>query len=179
MHLLLVDGSAYIFRAFHALPQLNRKSDGLPVGCVQGFCNMLFKLTEDLKGEDAPTHMAVIFDHSGKTFRDDFYPDYKAQRPPAPVELVPQFPLTRAATRAFSIPSIEMEGWEADDIIATYAVMARKAGGKATIVSSDKDMMQLIEPDARHHSAPRPAALALDRHGRGLHQVRRHARQGH
>ncbi|MET3926984.1 DNA polymerase I [Devosia sp. 2618] len=147
MHLLLVDGSGYIFRAFHALPQLSRKSDGLPVGCVQGFCNMLFKLTEDLKGEDEPTHMAVIFDAKGKTFRDDFYPDYKAQRPPAPEELVPQFPLTRSATRAFNIPSIEMEGWEADDIIATYAVNARKAGAKVTIVSSDKDLMQLVEPD--------------------------------
>ena len=164
MHLLLVDGSAYIFRAFHALPQLNRKSDGLPVGCVQGFCNMLFKLTEDLKGEDEPTHMAVIFDAKGKTFRDDFFPDYKAQRPPAPEELVPQFPLTRSATRAFGIPSIEMEGWEADDIIATYARMAREAGGKATIVSSDKDMMQLIEPDGSIRmldTIPRPGQPPL------------------
>jgi DNA polymerase-1 len=147
MHLLLVDGSGYIFRAFHALPPLSRKSDGLPVGCVQGFCNMLFKLTQDLEGDDAPTHMAVIFDAKGKTFRDDIYPQYKAQRPPAPEELVPQFPLTRSATRAFSIPSIEMEGWEADDIMATYAVMARKAGFKVTIASSDKDLMQLVEPD--------------------------------
>ena len=96
-----------------------RESDGLPVGCVQGFCNMLWKLMEDLKGDDEPTHMAVIFDAKGKTFRDDFYAEYKAQRPPAPPELVPQFPLTRSATRAFNIPSIEMEGWEADDIIAT------------------------------------------------------------
>jgi DNA polymerase-1 len=125
MHLLLVDGSGYIFRAFHALPPLNRKSDGLPVGCVQGFCNMLFKLTQDLEGDDRPTHMAVIFDAKGKTFRDDIYDKYKAQRPPAPEELVPQFPLTRSATRAFSIPSIEMEGWEADDILATYARMGR------------------------------------------------------
>jgi DNA polymerase-1 len=147
MHLLLVDGSAYIFRAFHALPQLNRKSDGLPVGCVQGFCNMLWKLMDDLKGEDAPTHMAVIFDHSAKTFRDDIYADYKAQRPPAPEELVPQFPLTRSATRAFNIACIEQEGWEADDIIATYACQAKHAGGKVTIVSSDKDLMQLVEPD--------------------------------
>ncbi|WP_137150141.1 DNA polymerase I [Devosia sp. FKR38] len=164
MHLLLVDGSAYIFRAFHALPQLNRKSDGLPVGCVQGFCNMLFKLTEDLKGEDAPTHMAVIFDHSGKTFRDDIYTEYKAQRPPAPPELVPQFPLTRAATRAFSIPSIEMKGWEADDIIATYARMARDAGGKATIVSSDKDLMQMVEADGSIRmldTIPRPGQPPL------------------
>ncbi|MEO5807057.1 DNA polymerase I [Devosia sp.] len=147
MHLLLVDGSTYIFRAYHALPPLTRKSDGLPVGCVSGFCNMLFKLTEDMKGDDAPTHMAVIFDHKGKTFRDDFYPLYKAQRPPAPEDLVPQFPLTRSATRAFSIACIEQEGWEADDIIATYACQMKQAGGKVTIVSTDKDLMQLIEPD--------------------------------
>ncbi len=147
MHLLLVDGSTYIFRAYHALPPLTRKSDGLPVGCVSGFCNMLFKLTEDMKGDDAPTHMAVIFDHKGKTFRDDFYPAYKAQRPPAPEDLVPQFPLTRAATRAFGISCIEMEGWEADDIIATYACQAKTAGGKVTIVSTDKDLMQLVEAD--------------------------------
>ena len=132
MHLVLVDGSTFIFRAYHALPQLNRKSDGLPVGCVQGFTNMLFKLTEDLKGDDEPTHMAVIFDHAAKTFRDDIYSDYKAHRPPAPEDLVPQFPLTRAATKAFSIPSIEMEGWEADDIIATYACKARASGAKVS-----------------------------------------------
>jgi len=164
MHLLLVDGSGYIFRAFHALPPLNRKSDGLPVGCVQGFCNMLYKLTEDLKGEDEPTHMAVIFDAKGKTFRDDFYPEYKAQRPPAPEELVPQFPLTRSATRAFNIPSIEMEGWEADDIIATYACMARDAGYKVTIVSSDKDLMQLVEPNGSIRlldTIPRPGQPPL------------------
>jgi len=164
MHLLLVDGSSYIFRAFHALPPLNRKSDGLPVGSVQGFCNMLWKLMEDLKGEDEPTHMAVIFDHSAKTFRDDIYPDYKAHRPPAPEELVPQFPLTRAATRAFSIPSIEMEGWEADDIIATYACMARAEGGKVTIVSSDKDLMQLVEADGSIRmldTIPRPGQPPL------------------
>ena len=164
MHLLLVDGSGYIFRAFHALPQLNRKSDGLPVGCVQGFCNMLWKLMEDLKGDDEPTHMAVIFDAKGKTFRDDFYPDYKAQRPPAPEELVPQFPLTRSATRAFNIPSIEMEGWEADDIIATYACKARDAGYKVTVVSSDKDLMQLVEPDGSIRlldTIPRPGQPPL------------------
>jgi len=164
MHLLLVDGSSYVFRAFHALPPLNRKSDNLPVGCVQGFCNMLFKLTEDLKGDDAPTHMAVIFDHSAKTFRDDIYADYKAHRPPPPEELVPQFPLTRSATRAFSIPSIEMEGWEADDIIATYACMARDAGGKVTIVSSDKDLMQLVEPNGSIRmldTIPRPGQPPL------------------
>jgi DNA polymerase I len=147
MHLVLVDGSTFVFRAYHALPPLTRKSDGLPVGCVSGFTNMLFKLTEDLKGDNAPTHMAVIFDYSGKSFRSDFYPEYKAHRPPAPEDLVPQFPLTRAATVAFNLPSIEMEGWEADDIIATYACMARDAGGKVTIVSTDKDLMQLVTPD--------------------------------
>jgi DNA polymerase-1 len=164
MHLLLVDGSGYIFRAFHALPPLNRKSDGLPVGSVQGFSNMLWKLMEDLKGADEPTHMAVIFDAKGKTFRDDFFPDYKAQRPPAPEELVPQFPLTRSATRAFNIESIEMEGWEADDIIATYACKARDAGMKVTIVSSDKDLMQLVEPDGSIRlldTIPRPGQPPL------------------
>jgi DNA polymerase-1 len=164
MHLVLVDGSAYIFRAFHALPQLNRKSDGLPVGCVQGFCNMLFKLTEDLKGEDAPTHMAVIFDHSEKTFRDEIYAEYKAHRPPAPEELVPQFPLTRAATKAFSIACIEQAGFEADDIIATYTTIARQQGGKVTIVSSDKDLMQLVEPDGLVNmldTIPRPGQPPL------------------
>ncbi|MBK8084997.1 MAG: DNA polymerase I [Devosia sp.] len=164
MHLVLVDGSTYIFRAYHALPPLTRKSDGLPVGCVAGFCNMLFKLTEDLKGEDEPTHMAVIFDHSAKTFRDAIYPDYKQHRPPAPEDLVPQFPLTRAATRAYNLPSIEMEGWEADDIIATYACLARDAGGRATIVSSDKDLMQLIEPSGAIRmldTIPRPGQPPL------------------
>ncbi|HHS82399.1 MAG TPA: DNA polymerase I, partial [Devosia sp.] len=147
MHLLLVDGSTFIFRAYHALPPLTRKSDGLPMGAVSGFCNMLFKLVEDLKGDDAPTHAAVIFDYSGKSFRNGIYSEYKAHRPPAPEDLVPQFPLTRAATRAFSILSIEQEGFEADDIIATYATMAQKAGGRTTIVSSDKDLMQLIDAD--------------------------------
>src|SRR5437868_10391953 len=144
MHLVLVDGSGFIFRAFHALPQFTR-SDKLPVGCVLGFSNMLFKLTKDLTGDDAPTHMAVIFDHSGSTFRDKIYTDYKAHRPPPPEEMVPQFPLSRRATRAYNLPSIEMEGFEADDIIATYTRLAREAGGKVTIVSSDKDLMQLVE----------------------------------
>lgn len=164
MHLLLVDGSGYIFRAFHALPPLSRKSDGLPVGCVQGFCNMLYKLTQDMDEGEPPTHMAVIFDAKGKTFRDDLYPQYKAQRPPAPEELVPQFPLTRSATRAFSIPSIEMEGWEADDIMATYACQARARGWKVTIASSDKDLMQLVEPDGSIRlldTIPRPGQPPL------------------
>ncbi|QQR38728.1 DNA polymerase I [Devosia rhizoryzae] len=164
MHLLLVDGSGYIFRAFHALPPLNRKSDGLPVGCVQGFCNMLFKLTQDMDIDEPPTHVAVIFDHSAKTFRDEIYSDYKAHRPSAPEELVPQFPLTRHATRAFSIASIEMEGWEADDIMATYACQAKSRGWKVTIASSDKDLMQLVEMDGSIRlldTIPRPGQPPL------------------
>ena len=143
-HLHLIDGSAFIFRAYHALPPLTRKSDGLPIGAVAGFCNMLFKVVEDAKGDDAPTHVAVIFDYSGKTFRNEIYDLYKANRPPAPEDLIPQFPLTRDATRAFNIACIEKEGFEADDIIATLACNARDAGGRVTIISSDKDMMQLV-----------------------------------
>ncbi len=143
-HLHLIDGSAFIFRAYHALPPLTRKSDGLPVGAVAGFCNMLYRYIEANTGADAPTHAAVIFDHSGKTFRNDLYPAYKANRPPAPEDLRPQFPLTREATRAFNVSCIEIEGYEADDIIATLAHQARDAGGSVTIISSDKDMMQLI-----------------------------------
>lgn len=143
-HLHLIDGSGFIFRAYHALPPLTRKSDGLPVGAVSGFCNMLFKFVEDNKGHDAPTHCAVIFDAKGKTFRSDIYPAYKANRPPAPEDLVPQFPLTRDATRAFNLACIEAEGFEADDIIATLAVQARDAGARVTIISSDKDLMQLV-----------------------------------
>lgn len=151
MHVLLVDGSTYIFRAYHALPPLTRKSDGLPLGAVSGFCNMLFKLTQDFSSvfdnNDKPTHMAVVFDHSGRSFRNDFYPDYKAHRPPAPEDLIPQFPLTRAATKAFNIASVEQEGFEADDLIATYTSHALAQGAKVTIVSSDKDLMQLIDGD--------------------------------
>ncbi len=143
-HLHLIDGSGFIFRAYHALPPLTRKSDGLPVGAVAGFCNMLFKFVEDQKGADAPTHVAVIFDAKGKTFRNDIYDLYKANRPPAPEDLVPQFSIVRDATRAFNLPSIELDGYEADDIIATLAVQARDAGGQVTIISSDKDMMQLV-----------------------------------
>ncbi|MEM5467493.1 DNA polymerase I [Celeribacter marinus] len=143
-HLHLIDGSAIIFRAYHALPPLTRKSDGLPVGAVAGFCNMLYRYIEANTGSDAPTHAAVIFDHSGKTFRNDLYPAYKANRPPAPEDLRPQFPLTRDATRAFNVSCIEIEGFEADDIIATLAHQARDAGGNVTIISSDKDLMQLV-----------------------------------
>jgi len=144
-HVYLIDGSGYIFRAYHALPPLTR-SDGTPVGAVQGFCNMLWKLLEDLKGDEQPSHLAVIFDHSGKTFRNEIYPQYKAHRPPAPEDLVPQFSIIRDATRAFGAPSVEMQGFEADDLIATYARQAEAKGAKVTIVSSDKDLMQLVGP---------------------------------
>ncbi len=143
-HLHLIDGSAYIFRAYHALPPLTRKSDGLPVGAVAGFCNILWgELTRD-RGADAPTHLAVIFDHSSKTFRNEIYPAYKANRPEPPEDLRPQFPLTRAATKAFNVACIEVRNYEADDIIATLARQATEAGGECTIISSDKDLMQLV-----------------------------------
>src|SRR6185503_8719554 len=143
-HLFLVDGSGYIFRAYHALPPLTRKSDGLQVNAVLGFCNMLWKLLAEMKPDDKPTHLAVIFDKSEKTFRTDFYPDYKAHRPDAPDDLIPQFPLIRAAVRAFEIPCLEQAGYEADDLIATYARLACEAKATTTIVSSDKDLMQLV-----------------------------------
>ena len=142
-HLYLIDGSGYLFRAYHALPPLSRKSDGLPTGAVAGYCNMLWKLLEDMKS-DAPTHLAVIFDASEKTFRNEIYSEYKAHRPPAPEDLIPQFPLVRDATRAFGVSCVEMNGYEADDLIATYARLGREAGAKVTIVSSDKDLMQLV-----------------------------------
>lgn len=145
VRLYLVDGSGYIFRAYHALPPLTRKSDGMPVGAVQGFCNMLWKLLVEMRSApDGPTHLAVIFDASGKTFRNDLYPAYKAHRPPAPEDLVPQFALVRDATRAFGVPAIELANYEADDLIAAYASHARDLGGEAVIVSSDKDLMQLV-----------------------------------
>lgn len=145
-HLYLVDGSSYIFRAFHRLPPLTNKH-GLNVGAVYGYTTMLWKLAEELGRADGPTHLAVILDASESTHRNQMYDKYKANRPPAPPELVPQFPLIRDATRAFSIPCIEEEGLEADDIIAGYAKAASEAGWKVTIVSSDKDLMQLIEDD--------------------------------
>ncbi len=143
-HVFLVDGSSYIFRAYHALPPLTRKSDGLPVGAVAGFCNMLWKLLRDMKPEERPTHLAVVFDRSEKTFRNDLYPEYKAHRPEAPEDLRPQFPLIRDAVRAFDLPSIEQAGFEADDLIATYAREASEIGATVTIVASDKDLMQLV-----------------------------------
>ncbi|WP_457103613.1 DNA polymerase I [Mesorhizobium sp. URHB0026] len=146
-HLFLIDGSGYIFRAYHALPPLTRKSDGLPVGAVSGFCNMLWKLMQDARNTDVgivPTHFAVIFDYSSKTFRNDLYPEYKANRSAPPEDLIPQFGLIRQATRAFNLPCVEMEGFEADDLIATYCRLACEAGGDTTIISSDKDLMQLV-----------------------------------
>ncbi|WP_108881677.1 DNA polymerase I [Anderseniella sp. Alg231-50] len=143
-HLYLIDASGYIFRAYHALPPLTRKSDGLPVGAVQGFCNMLYKLLQQMSADDKPTHIAAIFDKSSKSFRNDIYPDYKAHRPPAPEDLVPQFGLIRQATEAFNVACIEQENYEADDLIATYATQAAAAGATVRIVSSDKDLMQLV-----------------------------------
>ena len=144
-HLYLVDGSSYIFRAFHRLPPLTNKH-GLNVGAVYGYTTMLWKLADGLNREDGPTHLAVVLDASESTFRNQMYDQYKANRPPPPPELVPQFPLIRDATRAFSIPCIEQRGLEADDIIACYAKAALAEGWNVTIVSSDKDLMQLIEP---------------------------------
>ncbi|MFT7441163.1 MAG: DNA polymerase-1, partial [Sulfitobacter sp.] len=143
-HLHLIDGSAFIFRAYHALPPLTRKSDGLPIGAVAGFCNMLHRYVEGNTGPDAPTHAAVIFDKGSHTFRNDMYDLYKANREAMPEDLRPQMPLTRTATEAFNIACKEKEGYEADDIIATLAVQARAAGGRCTIISSDKDLMQLV-----------------------------------
>jgi DNA polymerase-1 len=143
-HLFLVDGSSYIFRAYHALPPLTRKSDGLPVGAVAGFCNMLWKLLRDNMAGEKPTHLAVIFDHSAKTFRNDLYAGYKAQRPEPPEDLRPQFGLIREAVRAFDLPAIDQQDYEADDLIATYARQAREAGATVLIVASDKDLMQLV-----------------------------------
>ncbi|MCP4074053.1 MAG: DNA polymerase I [Hyphomicrobiales bacterium] len=147
-HLFLVDGSAYIFRAYHALPPLTRKSDGLPVGAVAGYCNMIWKLLQNARDTSVgvvPTHFAVIFDYSSKTFRNEIYPEYKANRDAPPEDLRPQFGLIRQATHAFNLPCIEAEGFEADDLIATYARQARETGADVTIISSDKDLMQLVD----------------------------------
>jgi len=143
-HVFLVDGSSYIFRAYHALPPINRKSDGLQLNAVFGFCNMLWKLLRDMSPEERPTHLAVIFDKSEKTFRTEMYPDYKAHRPDPPDDLRPQFKFIREAVQAFDLPCLEQDGFEADDLIATYVREACAAGATATIVSSDKDLMQLV-----------------------------------
>jgi len=148
-HVYLIDGSGYIFRAYHALPPLTRPSDGLPVGAVHGFCAMLWKLLRETGELSPPTHFAVIFDYSAKSFRNELFKGYKAHRPDIPEDLVPQFPLIRDAVKAFSVACIEQEGYEADDIIATYAAEALAAGADVTIVSSDKDLMQLVRPGVR------------------------------
>ncbi len=145
----LIDASGYIFRAYHALPPLTRPSDGLPVGAVHGFCGMLWKLLREAGELDPPTHLAAIFDLSEHTFRNDLYADYKANRSETPEDLIPQFPLVRDAVRAFNVACIEKQGYEADDLIATYALQAQEAGADVTIVSSDKDLMQLIGPGIR------------------------------
>jgi len=145
-HVFLIDGSGYIFRAFHALPPLTRPSDGLPVGAVHGFCAMLWKLMAEAKEAEKPTHIAVIFDAGRESFRNAIYKEYKAHRPPPPEELVPQFPLIRDAVKAFNVACVEQDGYEADDLIATYARQVIEQGGDVTIVSSDKDLMQLIRP---------------------------------
>lgn len=163
-HLFLVDGSGFIFRAFHALPPLTRKSDGLPVGAVSGFCNMLWKLLTDARDTSVgvtPTHFAVIFDYSSKTFRKEIYDAYKANRSAPPEELVPQFGLIRQATRAFNLPCIETEGFEADDIIATYARQAEATGADVTIVSSDKDLMQLVTPMVHMYDSMKDKQIGL------------------
>ncbi len=161
-HLSLVDGSAFIFRAYHALPPLTRKSDGLPVGAVSGFVNMLWKMIEDQKGADAPTHAAVVFDKGSHTFRNDLYDLYKANRDEMPEDLRPQIPLTREATRAFNIACLEQEGFEADDIIATLACKARDAGGRVTIVSSDKDLMQLVGGGVEMYDAMKNRRIGIE-----------------
>ena len=146
-HIYLVDGSTYIFRAYHALPPLTRKSDGFPVGAISDFCNMLDKLIKDERENNNLTHLLVIFDASGKTFRNDIYPEYKANRSSPPEDLIPQFPIIRKATDAFNVNHVEMLGYEADDLIASYAKAAIDEKMKVTIVSSDKDLMQLVKED--------------------------------
>ena len=144
-HLFLIDGSGYIFRAYYALPPLYRKSDGLPTGAVNGFCNMIYKLVEDTNRDVKPSHIAVIFDSARKTFRNDIYKDYKANRGEPPEDLIPQFQIIKDSVKAFGIQSIELPGFEADDIIATYARIGNEMGWKVSIVSSDKDLMQIVD----------------------------------
>ncbi len=151
-HFYLVDGSGYIFRAYYALPPLSRKSDGLPTGAVSGFCSMLFKLLEDVRSDDSknkPTHFAVIFDSARKNFRNEIYSEYKANRAEAPDDLAPQFEYIRKSVEAFNLPSIELINYEADDLIATYAKKIIESGAKVTVISSDKDLMQLVSSKIR------------------------------
>jgi len=160
-HVYLVDGSGFIFRAYHALPPLTRP-DGMPVGAVMGFCNMLVKLLRDMRDGDRPTHLAVIFDAGRRTFRNDIYPDYKAHRPPPPEDLVPQFEIIRDAVRAFNVPAIELADFEADDLIATFVRQAREAGMQATVVSSDKDLMQLLDDNVDMLDTMKNRRIGLD-----------------
>ncbi len=163
-HIFLVDGSGFIFRAFHGLPALTRKSDKLPVGAVAGFCNMLWKLLTDARDTSVgvtPTHFAVIFDYSSKTFRKDIYPEYKANRSAPPEDLIPQFGIIRQATQAFNLPCIEMEGYEADDLIATYARQAEAAGADVTIISSDKDLMQLVSNNVHMYDSMKDKQISI------------------
>ena len=151
-HFYLIDGSGYIFRAYYALPPLSRKSDGLPTGAVSGFSSMLFKLLEDTRADDSahrPTHFAVIFDSARKNFRNEIYKEYKANRSEAPDDLVPQFEYIRKSVKAFNLPSIELLNYEADDLIATYSEQILKEGAEVTIISSDKDLMQLYKKNVR------------------------------
>ena len=151
-HFYLIDGSGYIFRAYYALPPLSRKSDGLPTGAVSGFCSMLFKLLEDARSDDSehkPTHFAVIFDSARKNFRNEIYKEYKANRAEAPDDLAPQFEYIRKSVKAFNLPSVELINYEADDLIATYAKKITEAGAKVTVISSDKDLMQLVSNKVR------------------------------
>ena len=160
-HLILVDGSGFIFRAYHALPPL-KKSDGTPTGAVSGYCNMLFKLINEIK-EIKATHIAVVFDHKDKTFRTDIYKDYKANRPPPPEDLVPQFQLIREATKAFGFFAIDKKGYEADDIIATLAQNAAEEGATVTIFSSDKDLMQLVSKNIKMYDPIRNIFIDIEK----------------
>lgn len=158
-HVILIDGSSYIYRAFHSLPELTRRRDGLQVNAVYGFCNMLFKLLREV--EQNPSHIAVIFDAPGGTFRTELYKPYKAHRPAVPTILRSQFSLVRLASAAFNLPSIEKQGFEADDLIATYARLAVEEQGRVTIVSPDKDLMQLIEPGVLIHDPMRKGGVTV------------------
>jgi DNA polymerase-1 len=157
-HVVLIDGSGFIFRAFFAIRQPMTRSDGTPVAAVYGFANMLMKLLKDLDAD----RIAVIFDHSGHTFRNEIFPEYKANRSATPEDLIPQFPLIRDATRAFNLPCIEMKGFEADDLIATYSRLAREAGARVTIVSSDKDMMQLVGDQVTMYDGLKDKRISFD-----------------
>src|SRR5690349_10153654 len=161
-HLFLVDGSGYIFRAYHAIRFEPRTPDGTHVNAVYGFCAMLWKLLKEMKPDERPTHLAVVFDKSEKTFRTEMYKEYKAHRPPPPDDLIPQFPLIRDAVRAFEIPCLEQAGYEADDLIATYARIACEAKATTTIVSSDKDLMQLVGPTVTMYDTMKDRKIGRD-----------------